>query len=92
MEITVVRQTGVVGMAMKMAIYIDGEKVGDLGNNETQVFLIEKREVSVQAGQSFIKTKPIVVAEGQTVLAKSSLLGNLFSIFGRSSFYLEIAD
>jgi hypothetical protein len=92
MRFTVKRNTGMVGLAMKLDVYVNGEKKDRLANNESKEFEFTGESVEVGVGQGFIRSKTITVKEGETVIAKSSLLGNLFSFFGRSSFYVEIGN
>lgn len=97
MNITVKRQTGLGGSAMGLAVYINGEKVGHLDNDETATYTISQESVELKVGQGWLKSKPIQVSAGQTAVAKFSMLGSLFATlqtlipgFPIKSFYLEL--
>lgn len=90
--ICVKRDTGIVGILIKLDVYIDGIKVGSLVNNEERTFEVEKDEVVLQVGFANIRSKPITLPNGKTALAKGSILGSIFWPFGLKSSYLVIAE
>lgn len=88
--ITVKRDTGIVGSAMKMGVYINDEKVAALGNKEVREFQIGSEEVTLKVGFAYLHSNPLTVKDGQTVIAKGSLVGSFLWIFGLKSSYLVI--
>ena len=84
-EITITRDTGMVGVAQKVAVYLNGELVDKLSNNDS---------IELQVGQSFMKSHKIQVKNGQKVLVKASgirvMLGILGTILGLPYLLLEI--
>ena len=93
-EITITRDTGMVGVAQKVAVYLNGELVDKLSNNETKTLVFEGDSVELQVGQSFMKSHKIQVKNGQKVLVKASgiraMLGILGTILGLPYLLLEI--
>ena len=53
--ITVKRQTGIVGAVMKLDVYINGEKVGKLKNDEIASYELPTGEVELKVGFAYIK-------------------------------------
>lgn len=90
--ITVKRDTGIVGSAMKLDVYVNNQKVGRLSNREVQTFAISDEPVELRVGFSFLKSHPITIRDGQTAVAKGSLLGCYFWIVGLKSSYLLLED
>ena len=71
-EIKIKRETGFVGIIGKFPIFINGQKVGALKNGEEAVFLIAANEAEVRAGSAPMKTKPVTVKAGQTLLIETN--------------------
>ena len=93
-EITITRDTGMVGVAQKVAVYLNGELVHKLSNNESKTLSFEGDSIELQVGQSFMKSHKIQVENGQKVLVKASgiraMLGILGIILGLPYLLLEI--
>ena len=93
-EITITRDTGMVGVAQKVAVYLNGELVHKLSNNESKTLSCEGDSIELQVGQSFMKSHRIQVKNGQKVLVKASgiraMLGILGIILGLPYLLLEI--
>ena len=71
-EIKIKRETGFVGIIGKFPIFINGQKVGAIKNGEEAVFPIEANEAEVRAGAAPMKTKPVTVKAGQTLLIETN--------------------
>ena len=71
-EIKVKRETGFVGIIGKFPVFIDGQKVGAIKNGEEAVFPIAANEAEVRAGSAPMKTKPVTVKSGQTLLIETN--------------------
>lgn len=69
-EITITRDTGIVGVAQKVAVYLNGELVDKLSNNETKTLAFEGDSVELQVGQSFMKSHKIQVKMAKRYLLK----------------------
>lgn len=96
MKFTLVRNTGIIGMLVDLDVHVNGQKVGSLKRNEIREFTFEGDSVELRAGQSFMKSEPVIVQDGGTVVAKSSFLNLLLSMsilffffFYKKVFYLE---
>lgn len=93
-EITITRDTGMVGVAQKVAVYLNGELVHKLSNNESKTLSCEGDSIELQVGQSFMKSHKIQVKNGPKVLVKASgiraMLGILGTILGLPYLLLEI--
>ena len=83
-----------VGVAQKVAVYLNGELVHKLSNNESKTLSFEGDSIELQVGQSFMKSHRIQVKNGQKVLVKASgiraMLGILGIILGLPYLLLEI--
>lgn len=88
--ITVKRVTGIVGSAMKLDVYINGDKVGRLKNSEVASYDLPAESAQLQVGFSYLKSHPITISDGQTALAKGNIWGTFFWLFGIKSSYLVI--
>ena len=71
-EIKIKRETGFVGIIGKFPIFINGQKVGAIKNGEEAVFPIAANEAEVRAGSAPMKTKPVTVKAGQTLLIETN--------------------
>ena len=71
-EIKIKRETGFVGIIGKFPIFINGQKVGAIKNGEEAVFPIAANEAEVRAGSAPMKTKPVTVKSGQTLLIETN--------------------
>ena len=71
-EIKIKRETGFVGIIGKFPVFIDGQKVGAIKNGEEVVFPIAANEAEVRAGAAPMKTKPVTVKAGQTLLIETN--------------------
>ena len=71
-KIKVKRGTGFVGIIGKFPVFIDGQKVGAIKNGEEVVFPIAANEAEVRAGSAPMKTKPVTVKAGQTLLIETN--------------------
>ena len=71
-EIKIKRETGFVGIIGKFPVFIDGQKVGAIKNGEEAVFPIAANEAEVRAGSAPMKTKPVTVKSGQTLLIETN--------------------
>lgn len=93
-KFTITRSTGIVGVAQNVAVYLNGELVDKLANNESKTLTFEGDSVELQVGQSFMKSHKIQVKNGQKVLVKASgirvMLGILGTILGLPYLLLEI--
>lgn len=78
-EIKVKRGTGFVGIIGKFPVFIDGQKVGAIKNGEEVVFPIAANEAEVRAGSAPMKTKPVTVKAGQTLLIETNFTN--FSVY-----------
>ena len=78
-EIKIKRETGFVGIIGKFPVFIDGQKVGEINNGEEVVFPIAANEAEVSAGSAPMKTKPVTVKAGQTLLIETNFTN--FSVY-----------
>lgn len=54
-KFTITRATGMVGVAQNVAVYLNGELVDRLANDESKTLTFEGNSVELQVGQSFMK-------------------------------------
>ena len=73
------RGTGFVGIIGKFPIFINGQKVGAIKNGEEVVFPIAANEAEVRAGSAPMKTNPVTVKAGQTLLIETNFTN--FSVY-----------
>jgi len=70
-EITVSRQTGLVGVLMKVNVYINGECVANLSKDETVTLPLPEGldmvKVYVDQRGAFTRSKEVIVKAGQTM-------------------------
>lgn len=78
-EIKVKRGTGFVGIIGKFPIFINDQKVGAIKNGDEAVFPIEGEEAVVRVGAAPMKTKPVTVKAGQTLLIETNFTN--FSVY-----------
>ena len=78
-EIKVKRGTGFVGIIGKFPIFINDQKVGVIKNGDEAVFPIEGEEAVVRVGAAPMKTKPVTVKAGQTLLIETNFTN--FSVY-----------
>ena len=78
-EIKVKRGTGFVGIIGKFPIFINDQKVGVIKNGDEAVFPIEGEEAVVRVGAAPMRTKPVTVKAGQTLLLETNVTN--FAIF-----------
>ena len=71
-EIKIKRGTGFVGIIGKFPIFINDQKVGVIKNGDEAVFPIEGEEAVVRVGAAPMKTKPVTVKAGQTLLIETN--------------------
>ena len=93
-KFTITRSTGIVGVAQNVAVYLNGELVDKLANDESKTQPFEGDSVELQVGQSFMKSHMIQVKDGQKVLVTASgmraMLGIIGIILGLPYLLLEI--
>lgn len=78
-EIKIKRETGFVGIIGKFPIFINDQKVGAIKNGDEAVFPIEGEEAVVRVGAAPMKTKPVTVKSGQTLLIETNFTN--FSVY-----------
>ena len=78
-EIKVKRGTGFVGIIGNFPILINGQKVGTIQNGDEAVFPIEGEEAVVRVGAAPMRTKPVTVKAGQTLLIETNFTN--FSVY-----------
>ena len=78
-EIKIKRETGFVGIIGKFPVFIDGQKVGAIKNGEEVVFPIAANEADVRVGAAPMRTKPVTVKAGQTLLIETNFTN--FSVY-----------
>ena len=78
-EIKIKRGTGFVGIIGKFPIFINDQKVGVIKNGDEAVFPIEGEEAVVRVGAAPMKTKPVTVKAGQTLLIETNFTN--FSVY-----------
>ena len=71
-EIKVKRGTGIVGIIGNFPILINGQKVGTIQNGDEASFPIEGEEAVVRVGAAPMRTKPVTVKAGQTLLIETN--------------------
>ena len=71
-EIKIKHGTGFVGIIGKFPIFINEQKVGVIKNGDEAVFPIAANEAEVRAGSAPMKTKPVTVKAGQTLLIETN--------------------
>lgn len=71
-EIKIKRGTGFVGIIGKFPIFINDQKVGAIKNGDEAIFPIEGEEAVVRVGSAPMKTKPVTVKSGQTLLIETN--------------------
>ena len=71
-EIKIKRETGFVGIIGKFPIFINDQKVGAIKNGDEAIFPIEGEEAVVRVGAAPMKTKPVTVKAGQTLLIETN--------------------
>ena len=93
-KFTITRSTVMVGIAQNIAVYLNGELVDKLTNDESKTLTFEGDSVKLQVGQSFMKSHKIQVKDGQKVLVTASgmraMLGVIGLILGLPYLLLEI--
>ena len=93
-KFTIMRSTGMVGLVQNVAVYLNGELVDKLANNESKTLTFEGDSVELQVGQSFMKSHKIQVKDSQKVLVTASgmraMLGVIGLILGLPYLLLEI--
>ena len=78
-EIKVKRGTGFVGIIGKFPIFINDQKLGAIKNGDEAVFPIAANEAEVRAGSAPMKTNPVTVKAGQTLLIETNFTN--FSVY-----------
>ena len=78
-EIKVKRGTGFVGIIGNFPILINGQKVGTIQNGDEAAFPIEGEEAVVRVGAAPMRTKPVTVKAGQTLLIETNFTN--FSVY-----------
>ena len=78
-DIKINREKCFVGIIGKFPVFIDGQKVGAIKNGEEVVFPIAANEAEVRAGSAPMKTKPVTVKAGQTLLIETNFTN--FSVY-----------
>ena len=78
-EIKVKRGTGFVGIIGNFPILINGQKVGTIQNGDEASFPIEGEEAVVRVGAAPMRTKPVTVKAGQTLLIETNFTN--FSVY-----------
>lgn len=68
MSVKIKRNTGWVGQFPNFNIIINGEKVEEVGNNDTIQIEIPDEEATLQVSQWGIKSNEIIVNDGEKVL------------------------
>ena len=95
-KFTITRATGIVEVAQNVAVYLNGELVDKLANDESKTLTFGGNSVELQVGQSFMKSYKIQVKDGQKVLVTASgmraMLGIIGHILGLPYLLLEIED
>ena len=95
-KFTITRSTGMVGIAQNIAVYLNGELVDKLTNDESKTLTFEGDSAKLQVGQSFMKSHKIQVKDGQKVLVTASgiraMLGIIGFILSLPYLLLEIED
>lgn len=69
-EITIKRKGSIFGIIGKLPVFVGYEKVGKIGNGDTEVYPIQGEESLVKVG----KSKILSVKSGQTVLVSPNNL------------------
>ncbi|WP_262366269.1 hypothetical protein [Streptococcus sp. Marseille-P6264] len=69
-KFTITRSTGMVGIAQNIAVYLNGELVDKLTNDESKTLTFEGDSVKLQVGQSFMKSHKIQVKDGRRYLSQ----------------------
>ena len=86
-EITVSRQTGLVGVLMKVNVYINGECVANLSKDETVTLPLPEGldmvKVYVDQRGAFTRSKEVIVKAAQTAVIKASAMKTILGIFGK---------
>ena len=86
-EITVSRQTGLVGVLMKVNVYINGECVARLSKDETVTLPLPEGlnmvKVYVDQRGAFTRSKEVIVKAGQTAIIKGLAWKTFLGIFGK---------
>ena len=67
MAITIVRRTGIIGMAGKIAIKINGKKVDKVKTEQQIEFNIPNDSVKLQVSQSGMRSNELEVSDGETI-------------------------
>ena len=99
-EITVSRQTSLVGVVQKANVYFNGECVARLSKDETVTLPLPEGldvvKVHVNQTGSITPSKAVIVKAGQTAVIKSSpwvpFLGLLGTILRIPYFTIEVTD
>ena len=80
MSIKVVRATGMMGGAARVAVKVDNEVVMKLENNEEYTLPFEGDEVNIKVKQFFFRSKEKKVKDGDIVEIKINSIAILFMI------------
>ena len=67
MAITIVRRTGIIGMAGTIAIKINGKKVDKVKTEQQIEFNIPNDSVKLQVSQSGMRSNELEVSDGETI-------------------------
>jgi hypothetical protein len=73
-KLTIMRAHGYYGMIRKLGLFIDGQKVGDVGNGSETRIDVPDSAVSLEGRMDWGKTAPIGLAslkDGQSIIFKT---------------------
>ena len=71
-EVKVKRGTGFIGIIGNFPILVNGQKVGTIQNDDEAVFPFEGEAAVVCVGVAPMRTKPVTVKAGQTLLIETN--------------------
>jgi hypothetical protein len=84
-KLKIIRANGYFGMIRKLGIFVDGQKIGDVGNGSEIVIDVPAGAVYLEGRMDWGKTAPIQLAsmkDGQSIVFKTYFSLNPFRALG----------
>jgi hypothetical protein len=92
-KLKIIRGSGYYGMIRKLGIFIDGQKVGDVGNGSETMIDVPDGAVSLEGRMDWGKTDPVQIAslkDGQSITFKTYFSFNPLRAAGMASLPFKV--
>jgi hypothetical protein len=92
-KLRIIRQSGYYGMIRKLGIYIDGQKVGDVGNGSETMIDVPDGALSLEGRMDWGKTDAVGLAalqDGQSITFKTYFSLNPLRSFGLANLPFKV--